>query len=461
MQSVVPMAQSARQILGMQNVRQGVEYRLLKNSIVLPVSEGMLLYNLLTKEMIMLDAEETEILEELPCTFCENLEYLITHWFLVPYDMDEKMLADQVRTVASLLLEQNEKSITGFTIFTTTDCNARCFYCFEQNNRRMAMAEQTARDVAVYIKKKCGSQKVKITWFGGEPLFNSHVIDVICEELEKSGVVFSSRIVSNGYLFDDEMVEKARHLWKVKDVQITLDGTERVYNKIKAFIYKEENAYVKVMDNMERLLKAEMKVVVRLNMGRHNIQDLYQLCDELAVRFGGYKKFRVALALLYEDRGSNSGQRTDTKQHELYHELFALEDYIERKKIASYRSLPKRIKLNHCMADSDSAVTILPDGKLGKCEHFLDSEFFGNIYSDNVENAVIDSWKERHEEWKECRDCLFYPTCSLIKKCPVRQRKCDEDERRLKERQLKKSMRHTWEIFREQAEKEKRDTDLV
>lgn len=113
------------------------------------------------------------------------------------------------------------------------------------------------------------------------------------------------------------------------------------------------------------------------------------------------------------------------------------------------------------MADSDSAVTILPDGKLGKCEHFLDSEFFGNIYSDNVENAVIDSWKERHEEWKECRDCLFYPTCSLIKKCPVRQRKCDEDERRLKERQLKKSMRHTWEIFREQAEKEKRDTDLV
>ena len=34
-------------------------------------------------------------------------------------------------------------------------------------------------------------------------------------------------------------------------------------------------------------------------------------------------------------------------------------------------------------------------------------------------------------------------------------------ERRLKERQLKKSMRHTWEIFREQAEKEKRDTDLV
>ena len=201
MQSVVPMAQSARQILGMQNVRQGVEYRLLKNSIVLPVSEGMLLYNLLTKEMIMLDAEETEILEELPCTFCENLEYLITHWFLVPYDMDEKMLADQVRTVASLLLEQNEKSITGFTIFTTTDCNARCFYCFEQNNRRMAMTEQTARDVAVYIKKKCGSQKVKITCLGGEPLFNSHVIDVICEELEKIGVEFYYHIIIKGNLF--------------------------------------------------------------------------------------------------------------------------------------------------------------------------------------------------------------------------------------------------------------------
>ena len=52
--------------------------------------------------------------------------------------------------------------IIGYTIFTTTDCNARCFYCFELGRSRIPMSEETAHKTARYIRDHCGGEKVKI-----------------------------------------------------------------------------------------------------------------------------------------------------------------------------------------------------------------------------------------------------------------------------------------------------------
>ncbi|MEI3172875.1 MAG: radical SAM protein [Lachnospiraceae bacterium] len=129
--------------------------------------------------------------------------------------------------------------ITSYTIFTTTDCNARCFYCYEMGRSRIPMSDETAHKAAAYIAAHCGGEKVHLHWFGGEPLFNKQVIDIICTDLAEKGIVYESMIISNGYLFDGATVEQAVSHWKLKNVQITLDGTEEIYNRSKAFIYKD------------------------------------------------------------------------------------------------------------------------------------------------------------------------------------------------------------------------------
>ena len=149
-----------------------LDNRLMKYCVRTPVEGGVLLFNLLTRELLLLiEAEHTRLAE---------LQYLKDHWFLVPNDTNEKEYADFVRWVLQTR-KKKSRIITGYTIFPTTDCNARCFYCFELGRSRVPMSQETALKTAEYIKNHCGDKSVSISWFGGEPLFNQEAIDTICE----------------------------------------------------------------------------------------------------------------------------------------------------------------------------------------------------------------------------------------------------------------------------------------
>ena len=75
------------------------------------------------------------------------------------------------------------------------------------------------------------------------------------------------------------------------------------------------------------------------------------------------------------------------------------------------------LKLNHCMADNDGSVVILPDGHVGKCEHYTDSGWFGHVTEEGWDEKVRVSYKELREELDTCRDCAFYPDCIRLVKC--------------------------------------------
>ena len=188
---------------------------------------GVLVFHTLTRALLLLTPEEYAA--------PDNLPELRDGWFRVPQEMDDMKYADQVRFIRRTMQKEPEH-ITSYTIFTTTDCNARCFYCYEMGRSRIPMSDETAHKAAAYIAAHCGGEKVHLHWFGGEPLFNKQVIDIICTDLTEKGIVYESMMISNGYLFDGATVEQAVSHWKLKSVQITLDGTEEIYNRSKAFI---------------------------------------------------------------------------------------------------------------------------------------------------------------------------------------------------------------------------------
>ena len=229
------------------------EFRLFTYTAEQKTKNGFLLFNLLTRELIFLEKHEYK-------NASEN-EYLREHWFFVLEELDDKKYADAVRWVCEGIAPKTE-NITNFTILTTTDCNARCFYCYEKDCEKVKMSSETALDVAKYIEKHHGGKKVNLMWFGGEPLYNMSVIDLVTERLRKSGVTFSSDMISNGYLFDEATVRRAKEKWKLHSVQITLDGTEKVYNRIKAYVNNRESAYLRVIENIGCLLDAEIYVNV-------------------------------------------------------------------------------------------------------------------------------------------------------------------------------------------------------
>lgn len=402
--------------------------RMNKYCIDVPVGEDMLIFNLLTREMVLLSKSEYEVVYE--------SEYMKEHWFVIPEELNEKEFADLVRWVYQNM-DKTKKSINAYTILTTTDCNARCYYCYEKGCSKISMSEQTALKTVDYIKNHYNGKMVTLNWFGGEPLMNIAVIDKICEELKKENINYVSNMTSNGYLFNEEVIQKAKNLWNLNRVQITLDGTEEMYNHTKAYIYTEGSAYQVVLKNIFNLLATNISVVVRMNICPDNAENLMDLADELALRFSDEENLSAYAHILFEYENSN------------YKELYSAFNRLEEKMLerglskANTNRVRKDIHIHHCMADSGSSVVIVPDGHIGLCEHFSESEFIGHIDSETRDEKMIESWRERKEEIPECTDCFYYPECIKLKKCP-NVTACNEYERKLILKRTKRTMLNEW-----------------
>lgn len=415
MRIVTKQSELFKKILTHQEFDLNREYRLIKYIVTLKYKEMYLLFNTLSRQIIALTLNEYDNLNR---GIKDNIfEKLVDLYFIVPINHNDEFLYNQIITFANIML--NKSSINNFAVFSTLKCNARCFYCFEHGVNQYHMTNQTAIDVAEFIIKK-STDNVKLLWFGGEPLFNIEPINIISEKLDAASKKFKSIIITNGYLFDKHIVDLALKKWKVYMVQITLDGTEEVYNKCKNYIYKNvDSPFYRVLNNIELLLKNGIKVLIRLNMDNHNKIDLYKLVDILDERFSKYKELiSVYVWLLYDNRGATKTIRSNIERHMLTNELIKLEEYIYEKNLNTKAIPDSKIKLTSCMADSDDSTVILPNGDLGKCDHHTNDEIYGSIYSDNIDSHLINSWKERKTRFDLCKKCPLEPECIQIKKCP-------------------------------------------
>lgn len=392
------------------------EYRLLKYTLQNECEDGTLLLNVVTGQMVLLDETERSLIVSLPAGYGPEMEALVKAHFLVPVGYDERKAVDQLRKLMNTM--GRRKEITGYTILPTTCCNARCFYCYEAGIPHITMKEETVEELIRFITVHHGEKKVNLSWFGGEPTLGIEIIDRVCTALKESGIEYTSSMISNGYLFDEDVAQKARNLWKLTNIQITLDGTEEVYNKVKSYINVKGSAYQRVLNNIDNLLAQEIRVSVRMNLDKHNADNLEQLVDELASRFRGKKLFSAYVYVLFDDCGYQPIVRNETEDTDLWIRANQLNDLLRKKGLEFTKTnteLPS-IKANCCMADSDGSVLINPDGSFSKCEHNCGMENVGNLWQGVTNSEELLSWKER--VWfLECEGCPVYPACVKLKKC--------------------------------------------
>lgn len=437
----------SRRILGEQNPSTK-SYRWMNFLLMVPVEEGCLIWNLLTKVLIFLETTKEQLLyhwDALP-----EKEDLVREWFLVPEDMEEWKHYEQMEAMLKLAVKPQKES--SYVILPTTVCNARCPYCFETGFRRMTMSPETARKTAAFLLQSRVSERVKINWFGGEPLVNPQAIDTICTCLREAGVAYTSGMTTNGYLWDQKKIAHAKEAWALKSVQITLDGTKEVYNSIKNYKNAMENPYGRVLENIKLLLEQEIWVRVRLNVSLENADNLILLVEELAERFSRYRTIQVYAAILYEYYESNcdKGENADWKL--LLSKYRQLVMAIQQKGMAGGTPrLETRWKQNHCMADRDNHYVISPEGLLTKCEHYCDSEGIGTIDEGITESACLLSWKQYKKKEEICRQCFWYPDCLRLEKCPI-EGTCTEEKRELKKQQYEETIRWEWKRWKESRE---------
>ena len=394
-----------------------------------PVPGGRLLYHTLTKELLFLEDGE------------EQADYLRRRFFLIEEGTDERAAARDLRGTLQFLGRSRLQGYTRYTILPTTDCNARCFYCYEAGCEKLNMAAAAADRTARFILDTCAPGELTLRFFGGEPLMGAASLDRICEALAENGKTYHSNIVTNGYLFTPERIRKAAALWHLKRAQITLDGTEEVYNARKDFVEDHDGAFRRVLDNIEGLLQAGIAVTVRLNMDEVNLPDLRILAGQLARRFGGYANFTVYPFLLFQDILSPSREKVE-RLFGLYREFRA---ELTDAGLLKPGKLPETLRLNHCMADDPASAVILPDGRLHACEHFTEGLFCGTVDEPVPKSATEAYWTEEFPEDGACAACPLYPDCFRMKNCPDRADRCIPQQREAEIEKLRIRMRAAYD----------------
>lgn len=420
MRTIVELDEQVDKLWGKQVVHKDAIYRMMRYVFRVDHESKVLLHNVVTGRLAVLDEAEAQAIEKLPNAYVPVLEQLVTEHYLVPEGYDEHQQVLNLRTILGKLDDALPKTIEKYTILPTTACNARCYYCFEQGAKIATMTKQTADDVVAFIKSHSDmSRPVAITWFGGEPTLATDRIDQICEGLQNEGVDYQSDMTTNGYLFNENMVNRAKTLWHLQSVMICFDGTEQNYNAIKSYIHPNENPYEKVMRNIGLLIDKQILVKLRMNFDIGNYQDFKDLVCEAKRRFGESQYLRVYVHPIVGKYMNKDGMVLHGSDEWFTEKICELNSISCSAGLLKRETLLPSLRYKRCQAANGRALTITPEGNLVSCpEQFGDDQVKGNVLTGVTNEVVVRSWNET-VSMQKCETCCVFPNCIQMRHCSV------------------------------------------
>lgn len=423
MTTIVEPKQHIAQLWGKQWVREDQIYRLMKYVLQVEHEGKVLLHNVVTGQLVVLEDEEANMLEVIPTRYSSVMEQLVIEHYLVPVDYDEHQQVINLRSILRKFVIESSLdpiALTRYTILPTTACNARCYYCYEHGIPAFTMTKQIADDTVKFIADHCGiERKISIRWYGGEPTVAAYRIDQICKGIRERDIQYSSSITTNGYLFDGEMVSRARELWNLKNAMICVDGTEKNYNEVKAFVNAKDNPYQRVLRNIGLLLEQGVSVSLRMNFDLGNYRDFKDVLTEALQRFQGNKLLQVYAFPVKGEYPDKYGRV-----------MHGSEDWFDEK-IAELNDLARAADLFHrtidlpslffstCNAGSPHFMVITPQGELARCTGVFShkDQIVGSVTDGVMDQTYWKSWNQ-FAELSKCVNCPLFPSCVQIERCP-------------------------------------------
>ena len=413
MQQLSPPDSIVRSLIGNRIYQRG-RHKLSQYVIMRKHDGSVLLYHTMTCELLLLSLDEWK-------AYKMNRE-LYNRCFLTEEEADEFAFAKKIKRLRQMVYKKYTKDhlhtpITRFWILTTTGCNARCFYCHEKGIPNMVMTEETADRVIEYILAQKKDQ-LRFMWYGGEPTMRSNIIHKIAQAVSDHGITFTSGMISNGYLFDEELAKEAKELWNLTDIQITLDGMEKTYNKVKDYIYRDSaSPFVRVIKNIRHLLENEVLVRVRLNVDIYNMDEIDILINYLSDEFNGYDNFSIYIAPLMEDCLGTDYIREEKDRAAVFSFYKQTSSRLMSRGMLTKSDLPTVMKSEmRCIALSNVRV-MYPNGQFAFCHDYFKGVLSGGLGDrEPADEERLEYGKCLPDEQK-CKSCTRYPQCVRLVKC--------------------------------------------
>jgi uncharacterized protein len=346
------------------------------------------------------------------------LDRLIINNFVVPGDVDETILLEEKYNNT-----RNNNNNVSITILPTLDCNFSCRYCYQGNAKNSEEMSLEVQDKWIrFIKEELnGNKSISITWFGGEPTLSLHVIkrmsDILISYCDRNNIYYTASFITNGYNLTPELVGEL-YVRRVRYIQITFDGPSEVHNQVRFLkpAYEDKGgSFDRIIQNINDFVKEySINTVLRVNVEKRNINQCYQLVDELSEKIEPNKNVSIYFSPVRASTPSCSNIADYTLDAMEFAEMETkLIEYAFGKKLLVV-GLPMH-NMGLCVATNKHGYVGTPNGDIHKCWETVSypEHKVGDIEN---QNKTLTALWEKWRSWtpfkeKACRDCKILPNC--------------------------------------------------
>jgi len=324
-------------------------------------------------------------------------------------------------------IDSRDKDEIQIFFVANYSCNFACIYCYQDqySNPRQELNNDVIDAFFSYVQKEFAGRKKYITIFGGEPLLNSPKQKELITHLLKRALESKLEVsfVTNGYSLED--YSQILSTGKIREVQVTLDGTETVHNN-RRFLKGGEGTFNKIVRGIDACLKNHIDINLRMVIDKENIGNLPELA-QYAIDKGWTKSpyFKTQIGRNYELHHCQSAPDKLFDRVSVYESIFELtkqhphilEFYKPAYSVAKFLSengdLPDPL-FDSCPA-CKTEWAFDYTGQIYSCTATVgkSDESLGSFYPTVTRNnTIIDQWEKRDiTVIPECKDCSVQLAC--------------------------------------------------
>lgn len=305
------------------------------------------------------------------------------------------------------------------TILSTLNCNLSCVYCYQQGivDRELDLKESTGDNIKRWFLGKIeelNPEEVIVHFYGGEPLLNlgslEKIISPVMSKCREKEINFSSYMTTNGTLLNMEKIEKLKK-WNMDNVQISLDGTKEIHDERRPF-NGDSGSYDIIVKNIELALKNSIKVVVRLNIDKHNEGNVEEFFKDFRGKgFHKYNLLQMNIEIVSPIMNPSSHCMKYTHMNE--EEMKTLVGLWEKQVKYGFPIKSAMPIDSACENSLVNSYTISSNGDLYTCPGFIgiDEMIIGNINTELDTKKYKELIEVNHWDNIECLECEYLPVC--------------------------------------------------
>jgi uncharacterized protein len=390
-------------------------------------SENYFIINLLTGNADILtpyDAKKVELIKTGSKTVDENFMHeLLEKGYLI--DETEETRVYRKRYLD--FIDSREKDEIQIFFVTNYSCNFACTYCYQDlyTNPVQELSTEVVDAFFSYVSREFAGRKKYVTIFGGEPLLNSskqkELISHILARSAESDLEVS--FVTNGYFLEEysQLLREA----KIREIQVTLDGTEEVHNR-RRFLKGGNGSFEKIVRGIDSCLVNQIDINLRMVIDKENIGNLPELA-QFAIDKGWTKSafFKTQIGRNYELHHCQSDPDRLFDRVSIYESIYEL--------TKEHPHILEFYKPAYSVAKFISENGELPDPLFDSCPACKTEwafDYTGQIYSCTAtvgkaeeslgtfypavtrRTSIIEEWEKRDvTSIPECKDCPVQLAC--------------------------------------------------